>query len=622
MLVNPLWRPDNPGILYKKHTAIGNQADVDSTGPVNSLLGDLIGVGTASYPLNIQEVFTGTPATYSTGLSIKSVGDFSSAPVAILGTEALAATASGNSQNAAIMAGFYGGSRHSGTGTISNVYGVPTSISNTSSGNITTATGLYASVGNSGSGTVTNSISVQADAATNSGGGTITNAYGLYLANQTAGTTNYNMYSSGLASRNYFGGYVETSSAGGFYLGTSGSVNNRFLLNAYLASDSTAEQINTPSSTARKALVLQMNSGQTANALEIQDNSGTLMTNFTPGGSLTFAGSRTFTAQDSIIKASGTYTANYTAALSPAGYDFNSTLIFSQDGFAFGSGIMFYGRPTIQNSSGSTRSIGPWLGVLINPTYQANGGTFSGQAMDFAANAIFNRINSGTLSFTNHYNFWGQGGTVDTGATVTNRYGFYYSDSGTINGTLTSSTAFAANTINGTNKTYLLLGTNTIPSGTWGIYQSSTEANLFNGVIQMANGSASTPSLSYSGDTNTGLHWVGADQFSLDAGGVSRMQVSSVEVVVNPGKVASNDFRVHGDTVDSLIFADVSADALGFFNTTPIAKYATTGTTTGFTAGVGTAVNDDSTFTGNTGSTAYTIGDIVRALKLYGLLTS
>lgn len=46
----------------------------------------------------------------------------------------------------------------------------------------------------------------------------------------------------------------------------------------------------------------------------------------------------------------------------------------------------------------------------------------------------------------------------------------------------------------------------------------------------------------------------------------------------------------------------------------------TTGTASGFTAGGGTAVNDQSTFTGNLGSTAYRISDIVRALKQVGIL--
>lgn len=61
---------------------------------------------------------------------------------------------------------------------------------------------------------------------------------------------------------------------------------------------------------------------------------------------------------------------------------------------------------------------------------------------------------------------------------------------------------------------------------------------------------------------------------------------------------------------------------IGFYNATPVIQQATTGTTTGFVAGSGTAAKDDSTFTGNVGSAAYTIGDIVRALKNLGLMAS
>ena len=62
---------------------------------------------------------------------------------------------------------------------------------------------------------------------------------------------------------------------------------------------------------------------------------------------------------------------------------------------------------------------------------------------------------------------------------------------------------------------------------------------------------------------------------------------------------------------------------LGFYNATPVVQQATTGTTTGFTAG-GPAnnVHADSTFTGNSGTKAYTVGDIVRALKNLGLLAA
>lgn len=64
-----------------------------------------------------------------------------------------------------------------------------------------------------------------------------------------------------------------------------------------------------------------------------------------------------------------------------------------------------------------------------------------------------------------------------------------------------------------------------------------------------------------------------------------------------------------------------AAQLLAFHNATPAIQYATTGTTTGFVDPTGgTAVKDNCTFTGNTGSTAYTIGDIVKCLKLKGLM--
>ena len=61
---------------------------------------------------------------------------------------------------------------------------------------------------------------------------------------------------------------------------------------------------------------------------------------------------------------------------------------------------------------------------------------------------------------------------------------------------------------------------------------------------------------------------------------------------------------------------------VGFYGQPAQAQPDTTGTTTGFTAGAGTAVLDDSTFTGDTGTIAYTIGDAVKHLKALGLLDS
>jgi len=61
---------------------------------------------------------------------------------------------------------------------------------------------------------------------------------------------------------------------------------------------------------------------------------------------------------------------------------------------------------------------------------------------------------------------------------------------------------------------------------------------------------------------------------------------------------------------------------LGLFNATPVAQQAGTGETTGASGGSGTIVHVSATFTGNVGSAAYTISDIVKALKNLGILAS
>jgi len=75
-------------------------------------------------------------------------------------------------------------------------------------------------------------------------------------------------------------------------------------------------------------------------------------------------------------------------------------------------------------------------------------------------------------------------------------------------------------------------------------------------------------------------------------------------------------------TIGGIEIGLAATSLVGLFGATPVVQQAGTGETTGFVAGSGTSANDDSTFTGNVGSTAYRINDIVKALKNLGVLTA
>ena len=103
----------------------------------------------------------------------------------------------------------------------------------------------------------------------------------------------------------------------------------------------------------------------------------------------------------------------------------------------------------------------------------------------------------------------------------------------------------------------------------------------------------------------------------------SAMTITAVTGNVSfSGGITLNAQAITTDTSSGLRIGTGSTQKIGFYNTTPVVQQATTGTTTGFTAGAGTAAKDDSTYTGGSGSKAYTVGDIVLALKNLGLLAA
>jgi hypothetical protein len=108
----------------------------------------------------------------------------------------------------------------------------------------------------------------------------------------------------------------------------------------------------------------------------------------------------------------------------------------------------------------------------------------------------------------------------------------------------------------------------------------------------------------------------------VDGGSYAQALDISAATFASSGAIAMGDNNISCGTATGMKIGTGTTQKLAFYNATPIAQFATTGTSAGFTAGAGTAVTHLSTFTGNTGSAAYTLGDVVRALKQLGLIAA
>ena len=123
------------------------------------------------------------------------------------------------------------------------------------------------------------------------------------------------------------------------------------------------------------------------------------------------------------------------------------------------------------------------------------------------------------------------------------------------------------------------------------------------------------------GNTSSGPQQIAGDLVIRDdvTGGANVTPSARFHVIGGGTTSATTTFLVENNSNVNILEIN-DAKEIGFFNTTPIGQPSSTGETVGFTAGAGTGVNDDSTFTGNVGATAYRISDIVKHLKNLGLI--
>ncbi len=66
--------------------------------------------------------------------------------------------------------------------------------------------------------------------------------------------------------------------------------------------------------------------------------------------------------------------------------------------------------------------------------------------------------------------------------------------------------------------------------------------------------------------------------------------------------------------------ATAADQKVSFHGQNPSTQHSSTGEITGFTSGGSNQAYDNSTYTGNVGSSAYTVGDVIKCLKIKGLL--
>jgi hypothetical protein len=134
------------------------------------------------------------------------------APVSLVDYHGLDVNQYGSSANINSNTGFYaveGRSSYEGTGVMLKSVGVYGLAKNSAAGNTTEAMGMQAWVQNTGSGTMVSGTGLYIQPALNSGGGNITTNYGLRIGDQTAGDTDYAIYTG--AGNVRFGGPISAT---------------------------------------------------------------------------------------------------------------------------------------------------------------------------------------------------------------------------------------------------------------------------------------------------------------------------------------------------------------------------------------------------------------------------
>lgn len=297
----------------------------------------------------------------------------------------------------------------------------------------------------------------------------------------------------------------------------------------------------------------------------------------------------------------------------------SGTFTFDQNGNNVGAGNLFKNSAIFTNTAGSgTIRIGSQYTFVHVGEYRADTDAITNLFHRVSLlQARWTTTNGGTQAITTVNGGGYVNPFINAGVTVTNMRDWEWL--GSITGTVT-------------NRAHCYFGATNTPGST-----------IFSGVQSLMVASANHRVLRFTGTaqadfggliglgTGATVDWtigrLAANVATLGAGDSLRIpatlfmgaagSVNLSSTTANRLDLATGDsFRIINGALEHL------AGTVGLYGTTPAAQHSSTGQVAGFVAGVGTGVNDDSTFTGGTGASAYTIGDVVRALKLIGVMAA
>lgn len=128
-----------------------------------------------------------------------------------------------------------------------------------------------------------------------------------------------------------------------------------------------------------------------------------------------------------------------------------------------------------------------------------------------------------------------------------------------------------------------------------------------------ADGTAAAPSITFIGDTDTGLFLGGNNILGFSVNGTKVLDVRTAQVT-SLGTFVLQDYNMLLGTTTGTKFGTATSQKLSFWNKTPVVQPTTAITTATNVGGAGTTIKIDDTFGG------YTVGQVVAALQAVGIL--